>query len=143
MKRQSSTLGRVRHRTRALLGFAGFGLFLGAWGAALPQIQAHANASDSELGLALLCIGAGALVSMRPAGALVDRLGPDVSSVALALFAGSALLPALATSPLELAGALLPLGSLSGAVDVAINAEAAHAEAEGSGCRCSGSRGRC
>ena len=65
---QSSTLRRVRHRTRALLGFAAFGLFWGAWGAALPQIQAHAGASDSELGLALLCIGAGALVSMRPAG---------------------------------------------------------------------------
>ncbi len=121
----------MRHRTRALLGFAGFGLFWGAWGAALPQIQAHAGASDSELGLALLCVGAGALVSMRPAGALVDRLGPAVTSAALALFAGSALLPAVATSPLALAGALLVLGAVSGVVDVAINAEAAHAEAEG------------
>jgi MFS family permease len=121
----------VRYRTRALLGFAAFGLFWGAWGAALPLIQSHAGATDSELGLALLCIGAGALVSMRPAGALVDRLGPDVSSAALALFAACALLPALATAPLALAGALLVLGALSGAVDVAINAEAAHAEAEG------------
>jgi MFS family permease len=121
----------VRHRSRALLGFAGFGLFWGAWGAALPQIQAHAGATDSQLGLALLCIGAGALLSMRPAGALVDRLGPGVTSVAFALFAGSALLPAVAASPVALAGALLVLGALSGAVDVAINAEAAHSEAEG------------
>ena len=121
----------MRYRTRALLGFAAFGLFWGAWGAALPLIQSHAGATDSQLGLALLCIGAGALVSMRPAGALVDRLGPDVSSAALALFAACALLPALATAPLALAGALLLLGALSGAVDVAINAEAAHAEAEG------------
>jgi predicted MFS family arabinose efflux permease len=121
----------VGYRTRALLGFAGFGLFWGAWGAALPLIQSHAGASDSQLGLALLCIGAGALVSMRPAGVLVDRLGPDMSSGVLALFAGCALLPALATSPLALAGALLVLGAVSGAVDVAINAEAAHAEAEG------------
>jgi MFS family permease len=119
------------YRTRALLGFAGFGLFWGAWGAALPLIQSHAGADDSQLGLALLCIGLGALLSMRPAGALVDRLGPDVTSAALALFAGCALLPALATSPLALAGALLLLGALSGAVDVAINAEAAHAEAGG------------
>lgn len=114
-----------------MLGFGGFGLFWGAWGAALPQIQAHAGASDSELGLALLCIGAGALVSMRPAGVLVDRLGPAVIPVAFALFAGSALLPAVATSPPALAGALLVLGALSGAVDVAVNAEAAHSEAEG------------
>jgi MFS family permease len=128
---KSSTLERVRHRTRALLGFAGFGLFWGAWGAALPQIQSHAGASDAQLGLALLCIGAGALVSMRPAGMVVDRVGPDVTSAAVALFAACALLPAVATSPLALAGALLLLGALSGAVDVAINAEAAHAEAEG------------
>ena len=121
----------MRHRTRALLGFAGFGLFWGAWGAALPQIQAHAGATDGQLGLALLCIGAGALVSMRPAGVLVDRLGPGVTSAALALFAVGALLPAVATTPLALAGALLVLGALSGVVDVAINAEAAHAEAEG------------
>jgi hypothetical protein len=121
----------VRHRTRALLGFAGFGLFWGAWGAALPQIQAHAGATDGQLGLALLCIGAGALVSMRPSGALIDRLGPGVTSASLALFAAGALLPAVATSPLALAGALLVLGAVSGAVDVAINAEAAHAEAEG------------
>ena len=121
----------MRHRTRALLGFAGFGLFWGAWGAALPQIQSHAGATDAQLGLALLCIGAGALVSMRPAGALVDRLGPGVTSVVVALFAGSALLPAVAASPHALAGSLLVLGALSGAVDVAINAEAAHSEAEG------------
>ena len=119
------------YRGRALLGFAGFGLFWGAWGAALPQIQAHAGATDAQLGLALLCIGAGALVSMRPAGALVDRLGPGVTSVVLALFAAGSLLPAVAVSPLALAGALLALGGLSGAVDVAVNAEAAHAEAGG------------
>src|SRR5262245_51865479 len=97
---------RVGYRTRALLGFAGFGLFWGAWGAALPQIQAHAGASDAQLGLALLCIGAGALVSMRPAGALVDRAGPGVTSVVIALFAASSLLPSVAKSPLGLAGAL-------------------------------------
>jgi MFS family permease len=121
----------VGYRRRALLGFAGFGLFWGAWGAALPQIQSHAGATDAQLGLALLCIGAGALASMRPAGVLVDRLGPGVTSASLSLFAASALLPAVAASPLALAGALLLLGALSGAVDVAINAEAAHAEAEG------------
>jgi fucose permease len=37
----------------------------------------------------------------------------------------------VASSPLALAAALLVVGALSGVVDVAINAEAAHAEAEG------------
>jgi predicted MFS family arabinose efflux permease len=118
-------------RSRALLGFAGFGLFWGAWGAALPLVQSHSGASDSALGLALLCIGAGALASMRPAGALVDRVGPQLLPIVVVVFAGTAVLPALATSPVALAAALLLLGAASGAMDVAINAEAAHTEAGG------------
>jgi predicted MFS family arabinose efflux permease len=126
------TLRAVRSgRTRALLGFAGFGGFWGAWGAALPAVQAHANASDPALGLALLCIGAGALASMRPAGAAVDRFGGRVLPLTFGAFAACAVLPALAGSPAVLAGALLVLGATSGAVDVAVNAEAAHAESEG------------
>jgi predicted MFS family arabinose efflux permease len=118
-------------RSRALLGFAGFGLFWGAWGAALPLVQSHSGASDSALGLALLCIGAGALASMRLAGALVDRVGPQLLPIVVVVFAGTAVLPALATSPVALAAALLLLGAASGAMDVAINAEAAHTEAGG------------
>ena len=62
-------------RVRVLGGFAAFGVFWGAWGATLPAVQSHAGVDDGQLGIALLCIGAGALVSMRPAGTLVDRWG--------------------------------------------------------------------
>jgi hypothetical protein len=31
-------MGGASDRSRALLGFAGFGLFWGAWGAALPLV---------------------------------------------------------------------------------------------------------
>jgi MFS family permease len=125
--------GRVWHsgRARALVGFAGFGAFWGAWGAALPAVQSHAGASDAALGLALVCIGAGALASMRLAGAAVDRFGPRVLPVTFAAFAGCAVLPALVSSPGALAAVLLALGAASGAADVAINAEGTHAETEG------------
>src|SRR4051812_8291206 len=116
-------------RVRTLLGFSAFGAFWGGWGAALPAVQAHAGASDGALRLALLCIGAGALVSLRPAGALGDRHGPPALPVALGVFAACALLPALATSPLSLAVALLVVGAASGVVDVAINAEGVRSEA--------------
>jgi len=116
-------------RARTLLGFAAFGLFWGAWGGALPAVRAHAGVSEGTLGLALLCIGAGALVTMRPAGAVLDRHGPRVLPLAVAAFAVSAFLPALATSVVALAGALLVLGATSGAVDVAINGEGVRAEA--------------
>jgi predicted MFS family arabinose efflux permease len=115
-------------RRRALLGFAAFGTFWGAWGAALPAVQRHAAVDDAQLGLALLCVGAGALLSMRATGRTIDRWGARVVPAALALMAAGAVLPGVAGSPLALAGALLVLGVASGAVDVAINAEAARAE---------------
>jgi hypothetical protein len=110
-------------------GFAAFGVFWGAWGATLPAVQAHARVDDGQLGLALLCIGAGALGSMRPAGTLVDRWGAPALPAMLAAFAGAAALPGLATSTAALCAALLVLGATSGAVDVAINAEGVSTEA--------------
>ena len=62
-------------RVRVLGGFAAFGAFWGAWGATLPAIQAHAGVDDGQLGIALLCIGAGALASMRSAGTARRPLG--------------------------------------------------------------------
>ena len=116
-------------RVRVLGGFAAFGAFWGAWGATLPAIQSHAGVDDGQLGVALLCIGAGALVSMRAAGTLVDRWGAPALPATLAAFGGAAALPALATSTAALCAALLVLGATSGAVDVAINAEGVSSEA--------------
>jgi hypothetical protein len=116
-------------RVRVLCGFAAFGAFWGAWGATLPAVQAHAGVDDGQLGLALLCIGAGALASMRPAGTVVDRWGAPALPAALVAFAGAAALPGLATSTAGLCAALLVLGATSGAVDVAINAEGVRSEA--------------
>jgi hypothetical protein len=116
-------------RVRVLGGFAAFGAFWGTWGAALPAVQAHARVDDGQLGVALLCIGAGALVSMRLAGTLVDRWGPVALPATLAGFGGAAALPGLATSMGGLCAVLLVLGATSGAVDVAINAEGTRTEA--------------
>ncbi|HEX6618132.1 MAG TPA: MFS transporter [Solirubrobacteraceae bacterium] len=116
-------------RVRVLGGFAAFGVFWGAWGATLPAVQSHARVDDGQLGIALLCIGAGALVSMRPAGTLVDRWAAPALPATLAAFAGAAALPGLATSTAGLCAALLVLGATSGAVDVAINAEGVRTEA--------------
>jgi Major Facilitator Superfamily len=116
-------------RVRVLGGFAAFGAFWGAWGATLPAVQSHAGVDDGQLGVALLCIGAGALASMRPAGTVVDRWGAHALPAALAAFAAAAVLPGLATSMAALCAALLVLGATSGAVDVAINAEGVRSEA--------------
>jgi hypothetical protein len=116
-------------RVRVLCGFAAFGVFWGAWGATLPAVQTHANVDDGQLGIALLCVGAGALASMRAAGTVVDRWGAPALPAALAAFGAAAVLPGLATSTAGLCAALLVLGATSGAVDVAINAEGVRSEA--------------
>lgn len=115
-------------RARVLLGFAALGVFWGAWGAALPAVQRKSGASDAELGLALLLVGLGALLSMRATGVLLDRLGPRVTPLTIGAFGITGLLPGLATSPNQLHIALFAVGVTSGAMDVAINADAVHEE---------------
>jgi MFS family permease len=120
------SLERVR---KTVAGFAAFGLFWGAWGAILPAIRAGAEVNDGALGVALLMVGLGALVSMRFTGHLIDRYGGMVLPVVTVLFAICGVLPALAGSVVTLSAALLLLGATSGAMDVAINATGSHAEA--------------
>ncbi|MDX6261445.1 MAG: hypothetical protein QOH84_3133 [Kribbellaceae bacterium] len=114
---------------KTLAGFGAFGLFWGAWGAILPAVKADAGVSDGQLGAALLCVGLGALFSMRFTGYLIDRYGGVVLPVAVLLFAACGVLPALASSAVALGGALFLLGATSGATDVAINATGSSAEA--------------
>jgi MFS family permease len=116
---------RIRgSRTSVLLGFAALGIFWGAWGAALPAVQRRSDASDAELGLALLLVGLGALVSMRATGVLIDRVGSRLTPISVAVFGLAGLLPGLAGSPVELYAFGLVVGAASGAMDVAINADA-------------------
>jgi MFS family permease len=115
-------------RTSVLLGFAALGVFWGALGAALPAVQRLSETSDAELGLALLLVGFGALVSMRATGVLMDRVGPRLTPLSVGSFGLAALLPGLAGSPAELYVFGLLVGAASGAMDVAINADAVHWE---------------
>ena len=113
---------------RALIGFAALGIFWGVWGAAVPAVQRQTGASDGELGLALVLVGVGALVSMRAAGVLGDRFGPRLTPIAVGAFGLAGVLPGLAHSPAQLYLYLLLIGATSGAMDVAINADAVRYE---------------
>ena len=123
------TLTPIAGRARVLGGFAAFGVCWGTWGAVLPAVQAEAGVNDGQLGTALLFIGAGALVSMRITGTILDRTGRLTLPATLALLAGAAIVPGFADSMLGLCLALLLLGAASGAADVAINAEGVRYEA--------------
>ena len=99
------------------------------WLVRIPAVQRKLGLSEGELGLALFGVAVGALVSMPWTGRLVARFGSKrVTQVAAFVFAAVFLLPPLAPNGLTLFVALVILGAGHGALDVAMNAQAATVE---------------
>ena len=104
-------------------------MLYGTWAARIPEIQTRTGLGEGALGLALLGLAAGLVVSASVTGALVARFGAHrVTLAALALFAVAVVGPGLATGFGSLAGALVLVGLTSGLMDVAMNAWAADVE---------------
>jgi predicted MFS family arabinose efflux permease len=101
------------------------GAAMAAWAPLVPFAKANANVDNSVLGLVLLCLGGGSLITMPLAGRLVARYGCRVVILASALLA-CAMLPLLtvASSPVLLAVSLLLFGAGIGAMDVSMNLQA-------------------
>ena len=106
-----------------------FGLYWGAWAACLPAIQRQVGASEAQLGLGLLCVAIASLPAMLAAGRLADLFGARVVPVGLVAFAVATAFPGRAHSLTALYVALAFVGIATGALDVAINAQAATIEA--------------
>ncbi len=101
----------------------------GTWAPRLPAIKESLELSDGELGTALVGLAIGLVVGTRVAGAPIDRFGSrPVMRAGFPLLAATLLLPGLAGSLLGLLAALLVLGAVSGALDVAMNAQGIEVE---------------
>jgi MFS family permease len=99
------------------------------WLVRIPAVQAKLGLREGALGVALFGVAVGALVSMPWAGRLVARHGSrPVTRIAAFVFAGVFLLPPLAPNAVVLFFALVALGAGHGALDVAMNAQAATVE---------------
>jgi fucose permease len=89
----------------------------------LPELKAHADLSGAAYGTGIAAFSVGALGAGLAAGWLVARVGSARLTVAAAVLSGFLLAgPALATSWLPFALAVLLLGALDSAMDVAMNA---------------------
>ncbi|MEZ0067453.1 MFS family permease [Streptacidiphilus sp. MAP12-20] len=110
----------------ALTGFFALDGFLFAgWVVRIPEIKAQVHASAGLLGLALLCVSAGAVAIMGPIARLCVRYGNHVMTVAASvLLCASVVLPPLTHSVLALGLVLLLFGAGYGAVNVGINSAA-------------------
>ncbi|WP_229848176.1 MFS transporter [Kitasatospora griseola] len=111
--------------------FAVDGFLFAAWVVRIPDVRAQVAASHSALGLALLCISAGAVATMALVGRLCLRFGSrPVTVAALGVFSLAVALPAHTHSVLALGAVLLLFGAGYGAANVAMNSAAVDLVAE-------------
>jgi predicted MFS family arabinose efflux permease len=101
------------------------GALFASWVSRIPALQVKLGLSHGTLGLALLGMATGALISMPLAGRFSSRHGSHrVCQVSAALYCLALPLLALAPNATAFMLALLAFGAAHGALDVAMNAQA-------------------
>ncbi len=105
--------------------FALDGFIFSGWVVRIPDIKHQTHASAGALGLALLGVSAGAVLTMMLTGRLCRRYGSHpVTVVWMVVLALSVALPPLVHSALALGAVLLVFGAAYGGVNVSFNAAA-------------------
>ncbi|WP_369213458.1 MFS transporter [Streptomyces flavofungini] len=105
--------------------FALDGFIFAGWVVRIPAIKEQTGASAGSLGLALLGVSAGAVITMMLTGRLCRRFGSHRTTVACAvLLSLSVALPPLTHSAAALAAVLLVFGAAYGGINVAFNSAA-------------------
>ncbi|MEU6356184.1 MFS transporter [Streptomyces sp. NPDC047072] len=123
MPGRRADLGRLRVALTVFFALDGF-IFAG-WVVRIPAIKQQTGATAGTLGLALLGVSAGAVVTMMLTGRLCRRYGSHRVTVACGILLSlSVALPPLTHSPLALGAVLLVFGSAYGGINVAFNSAA-------------------
>lgn len=118
---------RAKLATRLAFISAGFGV--ACWAPLVPYAKARCNVDDGTMGLILLLLAAGSIISMPLAANLCARFGSK--PIVLSGGAGVAIiLPLLsqAASPITLGAALFVFGAALGSLEVAMNLHAVDVE---------------
>lgn len=115
----------ARLRTALTVFFALDGFLFAGWVVRIPAIKQQTGASASTLGLALLGVSAGAVITMMLTGRLCRRYGSHAVTVACGILLPlSIALPAQTHSALSLGLVLLVFGAAYGGMNVAMNSAA-------------------
>ncbi|MET0173661.1 MAG: MFS transporter, partial [Agrobacterium vaccinii] len=123
------TTARLPYMTRTRLGvsllFLMNGFMMGSWAPMIPEFARRFALSESTLGLVILVYGLGSLSFMPIAGSQIGRLGSRTVTLTVALvMVPTLLLITLASSLWAGVIAVFLFGGLTGAMDVAMNANA-------------------
>ncbi|WP_225768078.1 MFS transporter [Inquilinus sp. Marseille-Q2685] len=126
----TADLRGARLATRAM--FLICGTVTASWAPQVPLAKARLGIDDGVLGLALLGMGAGAMVAMPLAGFLAARFSSRlITALGGLVICLSLPLIILAPDALMLGLALFLFGAATGSMDVAMNVQAAAVEARG------------
>ena len=111
---------REVHATRAFFFIGGFGT--ATWAPLVPLLRERLMVGDDVLGMLLLCIGVGSLLTMPLSGALAMRLGcRRVVMTAAILFAAILLLVSCVDALSLAVPIVLIFGAVMGCIDVVVN----------------------
>lgn len=107
------------------------GLCFSSWASRIPQIKEELLLSDGQLGLILLGMPLGSLVSLLPSGYLVDRFGSKFLIMIAAIMHASFLpLIGLSSAIWSLAIAVFLFGMAGNFFNVSMNTQAVSVEAK-------------
>src|SRR5689334_9804681 len=127
--------GRVQALRRATLAvyavFIASGFAFASWASRIPQVRDALELSPRGLGLVLLAVAVGSVVSMPLAGLVVGRLGTARTIAVTACIVAVGLAVAaigVRVGVLPVVGGLLLLGLGNGTWDIAMNVEGALVE---------------
>jgi fucose permease len=113
------------------VSFTGAGLAMASWAARIPQVRDHLHMTPGQLGVVLLCIALGSIVSLPLSGAIVAHFGEARTVVAMSLLECGGLAIAgvgyvVGVAPVCIGLVLFGLGT--GGWDVAMNVQGATVE---------------
>ncbi|RPF31299.1 MFS transporter [Streptomyces sp. TLI_185] len=115
----------TRLRIALTVFFALDGFVFAGWVVRIPAIKEQTGASASALGLALLGVSAGAVITMMLTGRLCRRYGSHAVTVICGILLSlSVALPPLTHSAVALGAVLLVFGAAYGGINVAFNSAA-------------------
>lgn len=118
-----------RERAAVSALFLANGYVVGNWAPKVPSFKADLGIDEAVLGLMILAMGVGSLVTMPLIGAAIAREGSRRISIAAGLLLSPVMLfLTLMPGPWSAAAMALLLGGLIGGMDVAMNANAVAVE---------------
>jgi MFS family permease len=120
-----------RAEVATYIAFGGAGLAMATWASRIPQVRDKLGLRPSELGLVLLAVAAGSLISLPMSGPLVGRFGPRRVVTAMAVLFAVAITIVGIGYQIGVVPVVVGLGMVgfsAGAWDVAMNVHGAYVE---------------